>query len=148
MITILQLISTKEIRSDEIMKHPKPKINLIYNSFSNRSLGLVLVVIGLKLCSSSEWWSLMTPFLCNLKRWEIMSGVYVFFWVRLSIFLHTKTPSVPQTLPDWKVPILDLGSNTLNRIIIQDDHHSRELVPSYRPHQNYEANLRHLYHPP
>lgn len=35
--TILQLISTKEIRSDEIMKDPKPKINLIYNSYSNRS---------------------------------------------------------------------------------------------------------------
>jgi hypothetical protein len=51
--TLLQLISTKEIRSDEIMKHPKPKINLIYNSFS-KELGLVLVVIGLKLVAQVD----------------------------------------------------------------------------------------------
>jgi hypothetical protein len=37
------------------------------------------------------------------------------FFTQNSIFLD-----FPQTLPDWKVPILDLGSNTLNMIIIQE----------------------------
>jgi hypothetical protein len=48
-----------------------------------------------------------------------------------------KTPSVLQTLPDWKVPILDLGSNTLNMMIIIQE----SLVPSYRPHQTMRPIL-------